>query len=185
MYNHPKYVIDGIELLSKDKAKNMALIEFKNDKTTPLSPDNLNHNFNELNEKMGDLSALKTDDKSNLVSAINSLVIEEADNEYGHYIKFQNGILICVSEFEKAIDINASLGNGFYNGITFSNNMPCEFAEIFYDDLNVINEYEIWATQYYSSSSKTWSSRIDFFSFVKRENISVKIRYFAIGKWKA
>lgn len=30
----------------------MALIEFKNDKTTPLSPNNLNHNFDELNEKI-------------------------------------------------------------------------------------------------------------------------------------
>lgn len=54
----------------------MALIEFKNkpDLTTPINATNLNNNFSELDNKIGDLSELETDDKTSLVDAINNLV---------------------------------------------------------------------------------------------------------------
>lgn len=161
----------------------MKKIDFKNDKTTPITADVLNELQNNVENDLGLLSNLQTSSKSNLVNAINSLIIEESKNSNGHYIKFANGILICMSEIEKTINVNAALGNGFYYGVTISNKMPCEFTEIFYDDINVVNEHEIWATQYYSSTSDTWSSRIDFYSFAKKENIPVKVRYFAVGKW--
>ena len=53
----------------------MALIEFKNkpDTSTPINANNLNYNFNDLNNKIGDLSDLESFDKTNMVSAINEV----------------------------------------------------------------------------------------------------------------
>lgn len=50
----------------------MALIEFKDlpDTSTPLTPDNLNHNFNELK-------------------------VESGSNNNGSYVKFSDGTMIC------------------------------------------------------------------------------------------
>lgn len=56
----------------------MALIEFKNkpDTTTPMTADNINHNFNELNANVGNLSNLETANKNSAVDSINSLKSE-------------------------------------------------------------------------------------------------------------
>ena len=56
----------------------MALIEFKNkpDTTTPMTADNINHNFNELNANVGNLSDLETANKNSAVDSINSLKSE-------------------------------------------------------------------------------------------------------------
>lgn len=67
----------------------MALIEFKNkpDTTTPMTADNINHNFNELDNNIGDLNELETTDKTSVVDAINEvkddIIYVEYSTTYG------------------------------------------------------------------------------------------------------
>ena len=59
----------------------MALIEFKDlpDTSTPINSTNLNNNFKEVNNNVGDLTQLETASKDNVVNAVNEL--EEKTNK--------------------------------------------------------------------------------------------------------
>lgn len=85
----------------------MALIEFKDypNTDTPINSSNLNYNFQQINynleqqminvnDKIGNLDELNTEDKENILSAINS-IIESGSNANGSYLKFSDGTLMC------------------------------------------------------------------------------------------
>ena len=79
----------------------MALIEFKNkpDTTTPMTADNINHNFNELNANVGNLSNLETANKSSAVDSINSLkeeaIYNVSSSETKCNFKYNNKDVYC------------------------------------------------------------------------------------------
>ena len=88
----------------------MALIEFKNkpDTSSPINANNLNNNFNELDNKIGDLNNLKTTNKTSIVDAINESL------KYNSYSNDE------IDTFQKWID-----GKTIYKKIIYVSNIDC------------------------------------------------------------
>ena len=88
----------------------MALIEFENypSTTSPINAGNLNNNFNELDNKIGDLNNLKTTNKTSIVDAINESL------KYNSYSNDE------IDTLQKWID-----GKTIYKKIIYVSNIDC------------------------------------------------------------
>lgn len=153
------------------------MLTFKNkpDTSTPINADNLNANFEELNQKT-----------------------QNGSNSNGSYLKFADGTMIC---FGKTSVTNNNLALGGNNGIFRSsgiafNDFPVPFVEkpdVFFtikeQSSNMIG-YPKWvATGYYNTDLPSilnpgrcfiifWGADPD------NTQIDATVSYTAIGKWK-
>lgn len=81
--------------------------------------DNINFSFksgNSIDTKIGDLTQLNTTNKSNLVGAINSTIIETGTNNNGTYIKYSDGTMICTKKVTGQAKIISTWGNLYDTG---------------------------------------------------------------------
>ena len=81
--------------------------------------DNINFSFkseNSIDTKIGDLTQLNTTNKSNLVGAINSTIIETGTNNNGTYIKYADGTMICTKKITGQAKITSTWGNLYDTG---------------------------------------------------------------------
>lgn len=65
--------------------------------------DKIIANFAEVEKKnnnIGNLSNLNTTNKSNLVGAINEIVVESGTNTNGSWLKYANGTMICIKKIK-------------------------------------------------------------------------------------
>lgn len=135
----------------------------------------------------GDLEDLITINKTNLVSAINSVgIVESGSDETSDYIKFANGTMICHGTIsETVVGGHQTSNNGWYVSSAITVDFPQEFIEaprviptasrLAGDTIGIVvfvrnistTGFTAWSGLLVSSSSTGW----------KRE-------YTAIGKWK-
>ena len=173
----------------------MALIEFNNkpDTTTPINATNLNNNFNELDENIGELNDLSTIDKTNTVNAINEIfnnsIIESGSNENGKYIKLSDGTMIQWQRKNMNINTNTSW-SGLYYGTAMCDNFPIPFVGDIPTVLGVV--YPNSSTWCFGNlvqvtsrpQSLTYPGDIMVVRPTSTQDISVIVEIIAVGKWK-
>lgn len=146
----------------------MALIEFKNkpDLTTPITADALNHNFNEL---------------------LNKSISESGSNNYGDYVKFADGTMICYRKVQVNIACTTQWGSLFV-GV---NQTQWDFAQAF------IEKPLVQVSLFTTTSSSAWQVNFELpvitESYIQNLNIcratgsdsvACEFHILAIGKWK-
>ena len=138
--------------------------------------------WNKAVSDIGDLSALNTTDKTNIVNAINELVVERGNNANGYYEKYSDGTMKCWGRIARNINATGNLGNVYYtkteDGIP-EFDYPQTFISI--PTLTVMTEGVIWPGVYQNQVSKFL---ITVYSIVERSNFPIRVNYIAIGRWK-
>lgn len=132
---------------------------------TPVTAENLNSNFSELNIKIGS-------------------IIESGTNENGSYVKFSDGTMICTKSYSSSVSITAPLGNIYYNGFyDQAGDLPQNFTQIHSTLVNVINDYNVWSSTSFGATTTTWPSRVNVYSAQVRNSVPIRIDMMVIGKW--
>lgn len=139
---------------------------------------------NENDDIVGDLSNLNTTNKSNLVSAINS-VVESGTNSNGSWIKYADGTMICTKKIVTQQQINVAFGSLYEtsNTVNFGNYaMPFISVPDTILGTSFGRSCLLEGIQDYSATSFgwTWLMRPSADDSVKEYTISL----LAIGKWK-
>ena len=179
----------------------MALVEFTNNQAPYLNAENLNNNFNELkndcldlddgqnliNTKIGDMENLETDDKNNLVAAINSLVIDSGTNANGSWIKYSDGTMICTGKKNSGAITWSSDSNHYLKSGLAYDNFPQEF--ISQPIVSKTIESVSPSSRYMgiiggSAPTTTNAGTYNLITYWNASGTSVVASYIAIGKWK-
>lgn len=169
----------------------MALIEFKNkpDLSTPINADNLNNNFNELDDrsteiddKIGNLSDLATINKANAVIAINEVLNASVDSYNlgsNGYIRFKNGLQLAW--LKKNVTAGGTLwtNNTYYSDHDMGS-WSASFTELFFAIPTVDNNV-FWASCINSSNSVGGSVRC---FRPNNGTMNVNVSIIGVGKWK-
>lgn len=142
----------------------MALIEFENypSTDTAVNANNLNHNFNELDNKI---------DK----------IVESDNNENGLYLKFENGLMICACKVTRNIS-NTISWNGFYIGEVTNIPFPTNFTELYACNIDIYSTKNLWKM---SGNFPSLTGTNSFYT-ISPEGLSGNVDFYvvAIGKWK-
>ena len=103
------------------------VVNENDDNTTTNTNDIANNTAN-----IGTLSNLNTTNKNNLVSAINEIVVESGTNANGSWLKYANGIMICIKKVKfTQVVINTEWGSVYETANTISfGDYAQEFIEI-------------------------------------------------------
>lgn len=149
--------------------------------STPIDSDNLNLLQQNVEDDLGILQNLNTTEKTNLVGAINELIVEKGSNANGFYEKYSDGRLKCYGSITSNITTSAN-PNVYYTSsedgfplITY----PASFISKPVTNLTV--EGVNWASLYSNSSTQC---QVVVYSVAKRENLPTIINYLATGRWK-
>lgn len=167
-----------------------------NNTTPALNATNLNRlqqnvedEINLKDNKVGDLSNLQTEDKTNVVNAINELltdvntIIESGSNSNGSWIKYSDGTMICWKHFtttDQAID------NQY--GSLYQKTRNVSFPQTFVSaPVGICSQFQ-WGT------GATWGSVMStnvssmvlraFDAFSRAAGTNCEIGWMAIGRWK-
>ena len=143
----------------------MALIEFTDypNTDTPISAENLNHNFAEI--------------------------VESGSNENGSWTKWADGTMIVRQTFSRTINVVLESGPLYYISVTDIPSYPIKFTSIDSMNLTMFNNNCLAVTPY--SNDKTTGSHLDqcctrilVYAPEVYENETVLFNVIAIGKWK-
>ena len=146
------------------------MLVFKNkpDLTTPITAENLNHNFNELNNKIGE-------------------VVESGSNNYGNYIKFSDGTMICYRKATATIDCSIPWGS-LYAGMDATKwYFAQEFTEVPTVELSLHTKSSASAFLINYSPPEITTESIRILGVARPTvgtNVQAEFHIFAIGKWK-
>lgn len=154
--------------------------------------DNINFSFkngNSIDTKIGDLTDLKTTNKSNIVGAINSIV-ESGSNANGNWIKYADGTMICTQTLNlNDVNVNSTWGNLYvYTEVDNTwHNFPQEFTRVDGFSIEISNMARtngFWLGDY--GRRKVESSRWKGLCLLRPTSdvVSAEIKVIAIGRWK-
>lgn len=143
--------------------------------------DNTTNNSNAI----GNLSSLNTTNKSNLVSAINEIVVESGTNANGSWLKYANGIMICIKKVKfTQVVINNAWGSVYETASTLNfGDYAQEFIEIpnvsitLADGATCFCETFLGRTKKSIGSTWLWKPAVE-----AGGNMTFDV--IAIGKWK-
>ena len=140
------------------------------DRTTPLTAENLLNDINITKEEI-----------QNLKSEI-SKIIESGDNENGSFIKYSNGIMICLQSIEGIVNISTAWGSLYQSGILKTPNFPEQFIDAPYVLLTNHNGESVIAPNGLSTNSKP--EDVVLLRGTTSPDMRYKIDILSIGKWK-
>lgn len=168
----------------------MALIEFKDlpDTSTPLNSANLNNNFNEVNNKIGDLTQLETTDKTNIVNAING-VVESGSNDNGKWIKYANGTMIETNtKYVDSLTSSRQIGQVYLSDAISLPSFPIPFIEVptmvaYWQQADWANCRVIGITNL-NYTTETEPGNIILYCATSNTQSGGFVNYTAIGRWK-
>ena len=144
----------------------MALVEFVNDQPPYLNANNLNNNFNELDNKIDG-------------------IIESGSNANGSWIKYNDGTMI---QYGKSITgttaYTTAYGNGYYDNAEHTVTFPIEF----YNDNVYVSSIAFVGFGLGGCSMTTLTkTSFNYYMFSIRSytfSSSPYITWIAIGRWK-
>lgn len=148
--------------------------------------DNINFSFksgNSIDTKIGDLAQLNTTNKSNLVGAINEIVVESGTNEIGEYIKYANGRLITMHKVTRKLARTSSWGSMFESTTQADlGNYPIAFKDIpfVYVTLHDVNSM-LEAVQFTSANN---AGKVFVLGPTSNASEDYVFQVLAIGKWR-
>ena len=148
--------------------------------------NSLQQEINNINTKIGNLDNLETPTTNNLVGAINSIV-ESGSNDYGNYIKFADGTMICTREIAiDSVTLSTTWGSWYIYENTTAYNFPQTFISIPHIQLSFIATSPAGACLgNYGDCVLTTSSYKGFMLFrPTTQTVTGKLFIEAIGRWK-
>jgi hypothetical protein len=145
----------------------MALIEFKDkpNTTTPVNANNLNNNFNDLD---------------------NRSIYETGNNDNGNYIKFNDGTMICtiIKDYDFIFKSSQKWGVLWESDSCVLGDYPAQFASIPTVNVAIINSTG-GIIEYIMNGTKSSIGRALILRPVEsNETRTYKLAIIAIGKWK-
>lgn len=167
------------DIADVNKCNATDLNEIKNVVNT--NDDNTTNNSNAI----GNLSSLNTTNKNNLVSAINEIVVESGTNANGSWLKYANGIMICIKKVKFThVVINDAWGSvyGTVGKVNFG-----DYAQAFIEIPNVSITLADGATCFceaFSERTKTAIGKTWLWKPVVEADGTMTFDVIAIGKWK-
>lgn len=154
----------------------------------PINKDNLNHMDNGITNNdsaIGNLANLNTSAKDNLVNAVNEIVVESGTNANGSWLKYANGIMICIKKVKfTQVVINTSWGSVYETASTFNFG---DYAQEFIETPNVSITLADGSTCFCESFSERTKKSIGSTWLWKpavEAGGTMTFDVIAIGKWK-
>lgn len=166
----------------------MEKINFKNKGETGAVPFNAN-NFNLMQDNVENSfkSSRTTSDTDTYSCNYINGIIESGSNSNGNWTKFADGTMICTRTIAATIDCTNSWGNLYYG----QNNDKFNFAQSFIEPPILNLQYSMTGAMsfipiVYSGIviDKDGFKGIEIARPNSATNVSVKVYFIAIGKWK-
>lgn len=109
-------------------------------------------------------------------------IIEEGSNDYGSWVKFSSGTMICTGEFTSITKITSVIESGFYKYISVDK----PFAQPFIEKPRInVTPVGDWCMIGYVTIDKSAIRYITYYAFnADTSDKTYKNHYIAIGKWK-
>lgn len=152
--------------------------------STPINIVNLNNIENgiEANDNnIGTLSDLTTPDKSSLVGAINSTVVESGTTTHGGYTKFSNGLMIEYGKIIISTKIDSQWGNMYEANVVLPN-FPVAFNSLY--SCNISTYGRACFIEYFNTTNSNIGNGYISRPTADSENYDYTFFYIAIGTWK-
>lgn len=115
-------------------------------------------------------------------------IIESGNNDYGDYIKFEDGTMICTRKIDITANINNAWGSLFYWHNNDKYNFALEFVDAPVLEKNAISTNGIgFIIGDYGTGSKIEKDGFSGLSLIRpaaSTNVQVTFDIVAIGKWK-
>ena len=154
----------------------------------PINKDNLNHMDNGIannDSAIGNIANLNTSAKDNLVNAVNEIVVESGTNANGSWLKYANGIMICIKKVKFThVVIDDAWGAVYSSKNTFNFG---DYAQEFIEIPNVSITLADGATCFcsaFSGRTKTSIGGTWLWKPAVEANGTMTFDIIAIGKWK-
>ena len=167
------------DIADVNKCNATDLNEIKNVVNT--NDDNITNNSNAI----GNLSSLNTTSKNNLVSAINEIVVESGTNTNGSWLKYANGIMICIKKIKFTnVIIDKAWGSVYEtaNVVNFGNYAQ-EFIEIPSVSIDLADGSTCFCESFSGRTKKSIGSTWLWKPAVEADG-TMTFDIIAIGKWK-
>lgn len=150
--------------------------------------DNINFSFkdgNSIDTKIGDLTQLNTTNKSNLVGAINSTIIETGTNNNGTYIKYADGTMICTKKITGQAKITSTWGNLYDTGDNPLDlgNWAIPFIDVPIVSISFYGANGQWVEGFQTSTTKEKIGKISIASATSKTANSY-YNIIGIGRWR-
>ena len=150
--------------------------------------DNINFTFkdgNSIDTKIGDLAQLNTTNKSNLVNAINSTIIETGTNNNGTYIKYADGTMICTKKVTGQVKITATWGNLYDTGDNPLDlgDWAIPFIDVPIVSISFYGANGQWVEGFQTSTTKEKIGKISIASATSK-TANAYYNIIGIGKWR-
>ena len=150
--------------------------------------DNINFSFksgNSIDTKIGDLAQLNTTNKSNLVGAINSTIIETGTNNNGTYIKYADGTMICTKKITGQAKITSTWGNLYDTGDNPLDlgDWAIPFIDVPIVSISFYGANGQWVEGFQTSTTKEKVGKISIASATSKTANSF-YNIIGIGKWR-
>lgn len=139
-----------------------------------------------INDDMvGDLAQLNTTNKNNLVSAINEIVVESGTNANGSWLKYANGIMICIKKIKFTnVVINTEWGSVYESASKFNfGDYAQEFIEIPNVSITLADGATCFCESFSGRTKKSIGSTWLWKPAVEADG-TMTFDIIAIGKWK-
>ena len=130
----------------------------------------------------GDIKIGNTNKTLNEVANYYENYYEKGSNSNGDWIKFNNGLMICIMQKVIVVNLTEKWGNsGFYSTVVSIGKMPQSFASRPFVSIN--NNGVPFTTYSYNVSLDDWGN-VRILYPTALSNYNINIRAFAIGFWK-